>query len=191
MLLLLYMLFLCFTPGLPLAIYVTAVIMLTWNIYIYTPSSYLYICFIPASLLLYFNVYICVHMIYSCMLTLKYVGLFMLHLWFTPALPLLICVTAVLLFHLHIFIYTPTLLVLYSFFSWCVCVCVCAGLVECVEQLEGLRRDGAWEHGVLQQRAAGEAPLHEPPHVCLWCMSVLRRHVLACRSVSVCHLRRR
>ena len=31
----------------------------------------------------------------------------------------------------------------------------------------GLRRDGAWEHGVLQQRAAGEAPLHEPPHVCL------------------------
>ena len=32
---------------------------------------------------------------------------------------------------------------------------------------EGLRRDGAWEHGVLQQRAAGEAPLHEPPHVCL------------------------
>ena len=25
---------------------------------------------------------------------------------------------------------------------------------------------GAWEHGVLQQRAAGEAPLHEPPHVC-------------------------
>ena len=23
------------------------------------------------------------------------------------------------------------------------------------------------EHGVLQQRAAGEAPLHEPPHVCL------------------------
>jgi hypothetical protein len=36
-----------------------------------------------------------------------------------------------------------------------------------VEEREGLRRDGAWEHGVLQQRAAGEAPLHEPPHVCL------------------------
>jgi hypothetical protein len=36
-----------------------------------------------------------------------------------------------------------------------------------VEQREGLRRDGAWEHGVLQQRAAGEAALHEPPHVCL------------------------
>ena len=51
----------------------------------------------------------------------------------------------------------------------CVCVCVCrlTGLVECVEQSEGLRRDGAWEHGVLQQRAAGEAALHEPPHVCL------------------------
>ena len=61
------------------------------------------------------------------------------------------------------------LLVLSSYFSWCVCVCVCrrTGLVECVEQSEGLRRDGAWQHGVLQQRAAGEAPLHEPPHVCL------------------------
>ena len=48
---------------------------------------------------------------------------------------------------------------------------VCAwrrtGLVECVEDSEGLRRDGGWEHGVLQQRAAGEAPLHEPPHVSL------------------------
>ncbi len=32
---------------------------------------------------------------------------------------------------------------------------------------EGLRRDGGWEHCVLQQRAAGEAALHEPPHVCL------------------------
>ncbi len=32
---------------------------------------------------------------------------------------------------------------------------------------EGLRRDGAWEHDVLQQRAAGEPPLHEPPHVSL------------------------
>ncbi len=36
-----------------------------------------------------------------------------------------------------------------------------------MEESEGLRRDGAWEHGVLQQRAAGEAPLHEPPHVSL------------------------
>ncbi len=40
-------------------------------------------------------------------------------------------------------------------------------LVECVEESEGLRRDGDWEHGVLQQRAAGEAALHEPPHVCV------------------------
>ncbi len=47
------------------------------------------------------------------------------------------------------------------------CVCRLTGLVECVEESEGLRRDGAWEHGVLQQRVAGEAPLHEPPHVCL------------------------
>ena len=36
-----------------------------------------------------------------------------------------------------------------------------------MEESEGLRRDGAWEHGVLQQRAAGEAPLHHPPHVCV------------------------
>ncbi len=35
-----------------------------------------------------------------------------------------------------------------------------------MEESEGLRRDGAWEHDVLQQRPAGEAPLHEPPHVC-------------------------
>jgi hypothetical protein len=58
---------------------------------------------------------------------------------------------------------------LYSYFSACLCVCVCrlTGLVEFVEQSEGLRRDGAWEHGVVQQRAAGEAPLHEPAHVCV------------------------
>ena len=36
-----------------------------------------------------------------------------------------------------------------------------------MEESEGLRRDGAWEHGVLQQRAAGEAALHEPRHVCV------------------------
>ncbi len=36
-----------------------------------------------------------------------------------------------------------------------------------MEQSEGLRRDGACEHGILQQRAAGEAPLHDLPHVCL------------------------
>jgi hypothetical protein len=36
-----------------------------------------------------------------------------------------------------------------------------------VHQREGLRRDGAFEDGVLQERAASEAPLHEPPHVCL------------------------
>ncbi len=45
--------------------------------------------------------------------------------------------------------------------------CRLTGLVECLEESEGLRRDGAWEHGVLQQMAAGEAPLHEPPHVSL------------------------
>jgi hypothetical protein len=36
-----------------------------------------------------------------------------------------------------------------------------------VEESEGLRGDGAWEHDVLQERAAREAPLHEPAHVCL------------------------
>ena len=41
------------------------------------------------------------------------------------------------------------------------------GLVECVEESEGLRRDGAWEHGVLQQRPARQVPLHHPPHVSL------------------------
>jgi hypothetical protein len=46
-------------------------------------------------------------------------------------------------------------------------VCRLTGLVERVDESEGLRRDGAQEHGVLQQRAAGEASLHEPPHVSL------------------------
>jgi hypothetical protein len=36
-----------------------------------------------------------------------------------------------------------------------------------VHQREGSRRDGVREHGGLQQRAAGEAPLHGAPHVCL------------------------
>jgi hypothetical protein len=104
------------------------------------------------------------------MLTLKYLDVYMLYLCFTPASPLLIYVTAVILLHLHIFIYTPALLVLYYYFSCCVCVCSCvcrlAGLVECGRK-RGLRRVGAWEHGLLQQRAAGEAPLHEPAHVCV------------------------
>ena len=64
----------------------------------------------------------------------------MLSLCFTPPSPLLMYVTAVILLH-----YTNRL----------------------VEESEGLRRDGAWEHGVLQQRAAGEAPLHDPRHVSL------------------------
>jgi hypothetical protein len=77
------------------------------------------------------------------------------------------CGNPVLLQYIHLFsCFTRTLLVR---FLLCMCVCVCrlTGLVECVEESEGMRRDGAWEHGVLQQRAAGEAPLHEPPHVCL------------------------
>ena len=41
------------------------------------------------------------------------------------------------------------------------------GLLECVHQREESRRDGACEDDVLQERGAGEAPLHELPHVCL------------------------
>ncbi len=36
-----------------------------------------------------------------------------------------------------------------------------------MQQREGPRRDGACEHGVLQQRAAGEVPLHEPARDCV------------------------
>ena len=47
----------------------------------------------------------------------------MLYLCFTPALPLAIYVTAVILLYFNIFIDTGALLVLYSYFSWCACVC--------------------------------------------------------------------
>jgi hypothetical protein len=107
---------------------------------------YIYICLTPVCLLL--NIYVYV--------------LDMLYLCFTPASPLLMYVSAVILFYLYIHLYscfTRTLLAVY------VCVCRLTGLVECVEESEGLRRDGAWEHGVLQQRPAGEAPLHDLPHV--------------------------
>jgi hypothetical protein len=46
-------------------------------------------------------------------------------------------------------------------------ICVTAVILLCLQQREGLRREGEWKHDVLQQRAAGEAPLHEPPHACL------------------------
>ncbi len=49
----------------------------------------------------------------------------------------------------------------------CVNVPRLTGLVESVEESEGLRRDGAREHGVLQQRPARQVPLHHPPHVSL------------------------
>ncbi len=75
------------------------------------------------------------------------------------------CCNPPLLTFIHLSSYLiRTLLVL---FLVCVGVYRLNDLVECVEEGEGLRRDGAWEHGVLQQRAAGEAPLHEPPHVSL------------------------
>jgi hypothetical protein len=90
----------------------------------------------------------------------------MLYSVFTPASPLLLQSS---LTYIH-----AVILLLYAYFTRvflgefaCVCVCRLTGLVQCVEESEGLRRDGAWEHDVLQQRAAGEAPLHEPPHVSL------------------------
>jgi hypothetical protein len=49
-----------------------------------------------------------------------------------------------------------------------VCVCRLTGLVEYEEHSEGLRRDVGREHGVLQQRAAGEELLEEAAaRVCL------------------------
>ncbi len=37
-----------------------------------------------------------------------------------------------------------------------------------MEHSQGLRRDGGWEDGVLQQKAVGEAPLEEAAaHVCV------------------------
>ena len=83
------------------------------------------------------------------MLPLTYLCIFVLYLCFTPASSL-----------------DSFILMLYSYFSG-VYVRRLTGLVECVEKREGLRRDGAWEHGLLQQRVAGEATLHEPPHVCV------------------------
>ncbi len=71
------------------------------------------------------SVTIYIHMLYSCMLTLKYLYIYMLYLCFTLASPLLIYATAVILLYLHLFIYTLAILVLYSYFAWCVCVCVC------------------------------------------------------------------
>ena len=59
---------------------------------------------------------------------------------------------------------------LYSYFTRTfldVCVCRLTVRRESVQQGEGLRRDGAWEHAVLQQRAAGEAPLDEVARVFL------------------------
>ncbi len=67
-------------------------------------------------------------MLYCCMLTLKYLYIFMLYLCFTPASPLFTYVTAVILFpvllkYIHLYsCFTRTLLVL---FLLCMCVCVC------------------------------------------------------------------
>ena len=76
----------------------------------------LYSCVTPHLLLLYFNlVYTHIHMLY----------VYMLYFSFTPAVPLAVYVTAVILLYFNIFICTPALLQLYSYFSCCVCVTVC------------------------------------------------------------------
>jgi hypothetical protein len=148
-------------------------------IYIYIYISFLlYSCFTLTCVCIYIytfiyvhthtHLYTYIHMLYSCRLALKYLCIFRLHLCFYSCF--MIYVTAVILFNLHIHLYscfTRTLLVL---FLLCVCVCVCrlTGLVGCVQHSEGLRRDGGWERDVLQQRAAGEAPLEEAAaHVCV------------------------
>jgi hypothetical protein len=110
------------------------------------------LCLLPIFTYIYMYIYIYIYalLVFYCCFT---------------SLDICNCCNPPLLTDIHLYsCFTRTLLVL---FLVCVCVCRLPGLVECVEESEGLRRDGAWEHGVLQQRPAGEAPLHDPPHVCL------------------------
>jgi hypothetical protein len=103
------------------------------------------------------------------MLTLKYIYIYAFLVFYScfTSLDICNCCNPPLLTYIHLYSFnTRTLLVRFLVCEF-VYVCRLTGLAECVEQSEGLRRDGAWEHGVLQQRAAGEAALHEPPHVCL------------------------
>jgi hypothetical protein len=101
---------------------------------------YVCVCVCVCVCVLHTHTYIHIHVLYSCMFTLTYSGIFMVYLWFTRASPLLKYVTVVILFYFNILIHTPAVLVLYSYFSWSVCcvccVCVCVyrltGLVECV-----------------------------------------------------------
>jgi hypothetical protein len=126
------MLYFCFTPALPFAIYVTDLLcfteIFTFILLLYsdcTPSSLCTNVYIYALLPLYscFS-FTYIYMLYSCMLALKYLCIFMFVLCFTPASLLLIYVTAAILLYLNVFICTPALLVLYSYFSCCVCVFV-------------------------------------------------------------------
>jgi hypothetical protein len=94
------------------------------------------------------SVTIYIHMLYSCMSTLKYSYIYMyallvFHSCFN-SLDICNCCNPPLLTCIHLYsCFTRTLLVI---FLLCVRVCVrrLTGLVECVEQSEGLRRDGAW-----------------------------------------------
>ncbi len=121
----------------------------------------LYSCFAPPLLLLYFNI---MHIHIYIYIYIHIYALLLLYSCFTSRY-ICNCCNPALLEYIHLCsCFTRTLLVL---FLLCVCVCRLTGLVECVEESEGLRRDGAWEHGVLQQRPARQVPLHHPPHVSL------------------------
>jgi len=85
------------------------------------------------------------------MLTLKYLYIYGLPVFYScvTSLDVCNCCNPPSLAYIHLYsCLTRTLLLL---FLLCVCVCVCrlTGLVECVEESEGLRRDAAW-------RVAGE-----------------------------------
>jgi hypothetical protein len=91
------------------------------HIYIYILRIYIY-TYIYTYICTYIYIYIC--FILVCLLLNSYA-----YLCFTCAdSPLLIYVTAVILFYFNVFIHTPAVLVLTRTFL-AVCVCVCAGLL--------------------------------------------------------------
>ncbi len=123
------------------------------------------LCFTPAFLIYscFTLLYIYMHMLYSYSYSYNvyiyiyiYIYIYVLLLLYFRCTCRYVCncCNPALLQYIHLFsCLTRTLFVL---FLLCVCVCRLTGLVECVEESEGLRRNGAWEHGVLQQKAAGE-----------------------------------
>jgi hypothetical protein len=136
-----------------ICIYVSFLLCSCFNLTCVCVCVYIYI-YIYTYIYIYINIHI--HMLYSCVLNSCFTSLHVCN-----------CCIPVLLQYIHLYsCFTRTLLVLFLLYV-CVRVCRLTGLVECVEQSEGLRRDGGWEHAGLQQRPAGQAPLHEPPPVCV------------------------